>query len=367
MAYVEPPKVELLVDGTRYAGWTSIRVTRGIEHMSAAFTVEVSERWPGRSEPWVIKPGAACVLSLGGHVVITGHVDAYEPKFDGESHSVSITGRSKTADLVDSSVVVKGGQYKGYDLAQIARAVAAPFGISARVETDVGAAFPDVQVQQGETAFELIDRLCSMRGLLATDAPDGALVLTRAGETRAVGRLVQGGTTANIQSASAKLDHSKRMSRYILKGQQSATDNLFGDEAAGVTAEAVDPAVTRYRPLLIVAEAESDGATAAERARWEAVSRAGKAVQATVTVPGWFQDAERTRLWIVNEVVSVSAPWLGIDRELLVGEITYSLSETEGTTVEMTLSPPEAFTPSREKRREKRATGATRNPACGPT
>lgn len=333
---------ELLVDGRLYAGWTSVRVTRGVEKMAASFALEVTEAWPGQDQPWVIRPGSPCRLTLGGLPVIDGHVDEYAPSFSASDHRVTVVGRSRTADLVDASVLAPGGQFRGYDLARIARALAEPFGIPVRVETDVGAGFPDVQVQQGESCFDLIDRLAVLRGVLATDGPDGALVLVRAGGVRAAGRLVQGGAQGNILEASARLSHARRWSRYVVKGQRAGGDGLSGDAAAAVVAEAVDPAVRRYRPKVIVAEAQADAASAAARARWEALGNAGKGVSATVTVQGWMQAPDR--LWAANEMVSIDAPWLGLDRELLVAEVEYRLDEG-GTRTELTLAPPEAFTP----------------------
>lgn len=337
----QPPRVELLIGDAAYAGWTAVRITRGLERAVADFEIELTEKWPGRDRPWVIPPGAACQLLADGDPVITGWVDTYAPEYDAGEHKVKVKGRSKTCDLADCAAIAPGGQFTGVDLAQLARALAEPFGIEVRVACDVGAPLREVQIQQGETAWETIERAARLRSVLLTDAPDGALVLTRAGQARVSGALVRGKT---ILAAEGMLSHAQRYSDYVVKAQQSgAGDAVEGLAASEVEGRVRDPAVTRYRPRVVVAEGQADPATALERARWDMLRRAGKSVQATITVAGWRQPDGR--LWAINELVPVADPWLGIDRDLLIGEVRFSLAEKKGTLCELTLAPPEAYTP----------------------
>lgn len=338
MTEVEVPR--LVIGGDEYAGWTSLIVSRGIERAAASFRIELTERWPGRQEDWRILPGDACELYMGDDLVVTGHVEQFRPTFEAEDHFVRVGGRSKTGDLIDSSAVVRSGQFKGYDLQQIAEALAEPFGIEVEAEVDVGEPFDDVQVQQGESVFDLIERLCRMRALLATDTPDGALRLTQAGEGRAEGALIQGD---NILRAAGDLDWSRRHSHYIVKGQAAGNDQRAGEAAAQPVAEQRDPAIERHRPLIIVAESGIDDADAEKRARWEAKRRAGRAVRANIEVQGWRQ-TPGGRLWTPNEMVSVDAPWLGLSREMLVTEVVFQLSEI-GTVTTLQLGLPDAFKP----------------------
>jgi prophage tail gpP-like protein len=296
----------------------------------------------------VIRPGSSCRLLVGGDALIDGWMDTYAPSFDTEQHTVRVSGRSRTADLVDCSAIVPGGQFTGFDIAQIARALCKPFGVAVRVETSVGGAFADVQVQQGETVHELLDRLAAQRGLLLTDGPDGALVIARAGDRRASGALVAG---ENILSASATLSHAQRHSRYLVKAQAAGSDTWSGTAASEVQGEVADPAVTRYRPLLLVAEAQADGVSARDRACWECLSRAGRGTQASVTVQGWRQPDGR--LWTPGEQVPVKAPWLGLDRLLLIVEACWLL-DVGGTRCELMLMPPEAMTPEPGGKKQKK-------------
>jgi prophage tail gpP-like protein len=393
----------LLVSGEHYAGWQALRVTRGLERATADFDLTVSERWSLEEDIWQITPGEPCEIQLDGETVLTGYVDKYGPSYDAGSHSISLSGRSKTCDLVDCSVTVDGGQFKGMTVGQIARILAQPFGVEVVVSTQTPPE-PEVQVQQGETCFALIERLSRVHELLVTDDALGRLVLTRAGSGRATTDLIHG---KNILTASAELDHSQRFSDYIVKAQRPGNRTKDGGpidqdwggggdggwqpslvervrqlrgipnisaryrermriqaEAAAakspgktapktltqIVGRARDAGVTRYRPHVIVAEKQADDAAAAQRADWEMRRRVGQSLKATITVNGWRQ--EDGKLWATNDLVWVEAPWLALSHELIIGEVTHSFDDG-GEITELSLTLPDAFLPDPSKRKGK--------------
>jgi len=355
--------VALQIDGTTYTGWHAISVQRSMEQAAGQFSASVSERWGGHAEPWRIRPGSRCTVQLDGEVVLTGYVDSYAPSFDAGSHTVQISGRSATADLVDCAAIVAGGQFKQLTLLDIAQRLAAPFGLTIELGDVAGLLFgplADVQVQQGETCHAIIERLSRLQGVLVCDGPGGTLRLTRAGGRRAAGALVQG---ANILSASGTLDVSQRHSEYTVKGQRANTDDRedgAGESADGVRlvaapgggpagasiraciGAALDTAIGRYRPWLVTAETQADDAACGRRAEWEARRRAGMSIRASVTVAGWRQRGTQGPLWDVNLLVPVVAPWLGIDRELLVASVEFR-KDDGGATTALELTLPDAF------------------------
>lgn len=332
-------RIELQAGGMLYGGWEEVSITRSIEHLAGTFRLGISERWPGQQVLRAIKPGDGCTIAVDDEVVITGHVDEAVPQYDATSHNVEITGRDATGDLVDCSVVDGANQWRGRRLEHIVADLTKPFGIKVTVAADTGKAFGrELTINEGDTVFDTIDRLCRQRAVLATSDGRGGLVITRAGSGRAATRLVRG---ENILSARAQLSWLDRHSHYIVKGQQPGSDILPNNLVAHIRAEAKDPAVGRHRPLMIQGEQSIDQATADSRAKWEANVRAARARRATVTVQG-TREKPGGALWSPNRLVPVTDDWLAIDQDMLI-TTTVLMKDEQGTRTALSVVPPGAF------------------------
>jgi prophage tail gpP-like protein len=336
-------EVTLTVNGREYGGWKDIRVTRSLESLSGSFAMSVSEKWNGQRDPWPLLEGDQCVLKLGDEAIITGYVDSRSMRLSADDHSFSVSGRDRSADLVDCSAVLEAWEFNGVSVLQIAQRVAKPFGIQVSVQS--GVALPKTPrrlvINPGESAFDVIDRACRLAGLFAISDGTGNVVLTRAGAATAATPLMEG---QNILEASADFDDSGRYYRYLVIAQQQGDDETNGEDASEVQAEAFDPNVTRRsRVLMLRAEGSASLEQAQQRANWEATVRHARANVATVKVQGWEQ--ANGDLWPVNALVNIAASFLGVRKQMLISEATYVLSQGEGTTTELTLRPPNAFLP----------------------
>lgn len=338
------PDFRVVVNGQSYGGWKEASVVRTIEALAGSFEVLVSEKWPGQPTRREINPGDACEITLDETVVLSGYVDdvngQYGPGRDGGdgTHTVSIMGRDKTGDLVDCSHAGPPNEWTGQRIDQIARAICEPFGIPVTVEsgTDIGAALSKkFTIQQGETAYEAIERMARMRAVLAVSDGRGGLVLTRSGTAKAPTALVLG---ENILAGSGLSSIRERFSEYTVKGQLAGSDTLYGTQASGPAGLAQDPIIQRYRPIVIVAEDQADIGTCQKRARWEANVRAGRGRRVTYRVQGW---KHKGGLWKPNELVDVRDPLLGIATEMLIVSVRQTIQN--GSTTEIEAARPEAY------------------------
>lgn len=362
--------ITMMIDGRRYGGWTGARITRGLTRCATDFDIEVTERWAGQAEPWRIKPFARCEIYAGSDRLMTGYIDSYLPSGTATSHSVRISGRSNTSDLVDCMPDIQSGQFSGYTLAAIARAVAAPFEIEVVSATaNAERTIINANLEPTETAWVFLERLCRLVGVLATDDEFGRLVLTNVGDAKATGRLIYG---ENVNQYNGKLTSEKRWSHYILRGQVgidgggAAGGTKNWNAAGGIAAPAGGPSATvrtnlrvetrdievpRYRPHIAVAESQMSLEQMQHRVEWQKRFAFGQSVEGEVTVPGWRQPDGK--LWRVNQMVSVDHRMLGVDQDLLISSITWSLSD-KGHTTELTVNPIEAFEPNPNKSRLER-------------
>lgn len=343
----------LKVNGASLSGWQSIRVTRGIERCPSDFDIEMTERYPGDANAFVVQPGDACQVLLGYDLVITGYIDRLNPSIDRGAHTIRVVGRGKCADLVDCAAEWPGGQITGSSAFSIAKKLAEPYGVfsdgrpSNRIivstdVSDVGPIIPQFSLILGTTAFSLIERVCRYAALLAYEEADGNLFLTRAGSDVAASGLVQG---QNVQRASIEFSMDQRYSEVYAYIQSFDTFQDTGD-LGNLKYIRADPNVARHRRMVVIAESgDSDFHILEQRTAWEIARRFGRSNQLHVTVDSWRDGAGV--LWTPNTIVPVSIPALKLkaDAKWLLSEVTYSRNSSSGTTADLVLMPPEAFIP----------------------
>lgn len=339
MAEQERPDVRLVVGGQQYGGWKKITIRRGIEQIAGTFELEVTERWAGQDVARPILPGAECKVTIDGQAVITGYVDEAQLRYTSGEHTVSVSGRDRTGDLVDCSAPPT--QFVSRTLVEVATALAKPFGIPVKSEVAAGGTFRSLKGEDGQTVHELLEQAAKIRAVLLLSDGLGGLVITRAGTGRVNTALVLG---QNVKEASATFSHRDRYRDYTVKGQ-IAGGGLFGvqDPDASVRSQVIgrahDAQVTRHRPLTVLADDQVDGKGARDRAQWERNVRAGRAARATYLVNGWRHAGG---LWAPNRMVPVRDIYLGLNKDMLITGVAMMLDD-DGVRTELTLGFREAW------------------------
>lgn len=345
--------VSLIVNGRRYSGWESVRVTRSIETLAGSFALQVSDRWgDDDGDPLPIEPEDACRVEIGepgkaGTVVIDGYIDAPDINVNATSRALSFTGKDRAAALVECSLLVGGASvtgskwsYKNIDVAEFVRQIAAPHGIKVSVQPGLELKRdPLLVAHPGETGFEAIKRAAASTGVLVVSDGAGGILITRAGNA-AANQLTEG---FNILTASVRRDATDRYHKYLITTQIPGTDEASG-EATQVQAEAIDEDVRRTSRVLIIRPDKGySTADARRRADWEARTRAARAVTVSIGVQGWQQP--NGTLWPLNALVRVKAPrMLRIDGQMLISEVEYSMGPG-GQITQLKLVRPDAFEP----------------------
>lgn len=332
--------VVLVVGGQEWRGWETVRVSVGIERTPPSFDLEVTETFTDASTIAVV-PGDAVVVRFGTDAVITGYVDRYDASVSPTEHTVRISGRGRTQDLVDCAAILQGAQVGDCFSVQLVRTLCDLFGITVVSQAGVGKWVPMIGVNLGETAWEIIERVARWNGWLAYEDAHGDLVLAEGG----TGRHASGFTLpGNAQAAQVIYSMDQRFSEYhafllaVDKWGEIGRGNYFPVVA--------DNGVPRYRPMVVVSEQFDSGESIAqERALWEAKRRAGRSQAVTVLADWWRDNAEV--LWTPNMLADVFLPALKVTptEPWTIAAVDYSLEPGGGTTASVMLMPPEAFLP----------------------
>ncbi|MCZ6928674.1 phage tail protein [Serratia marcescens] len=346
-------ELTLNVDGKIWGGWTEMTINRSLDNIAGEFDLTITARWSAAA-PRSIKPGQACSVSIGNDRVMTGYIDDFIPSYDAENVALRVLGRDKTGDLVDSSVVDKSGQWRGQKLEQLAATICKPYGIEVINETDTGEAFGGITLEQGETGFELLNRLAKQRGVLITSDAWGRLVITRASTQRASVALVLG---ENILAARGRFSWRERASQYIVKGSAAAGGSTWDDQpvkvVGGRQVVVTDAEITRYRPKILVNEDNLTVGGASARGEWSKAAALGDANTTEITVAGWRENVESGALWQTNRLVPVKDAIQQLDVTWLIKTVSFMEGDNGRVTV-LSLVPPESMDMPAQKAKGKK-------------
>lgn len=334
--------LELEVEGNLFTAWSNVEVTRALDAISGSFSVSVN---PTPRVAWPIRPGNEVRVLVGDEVLLTGYVDAFEgssTKTGGRT--VTVSGRDRTADLVDCSAVNDPSQWLNRQLDQIVKDLAAPFGVGVLNRKGKQEPFELFKVNPGESPWTAIDRAARLRATLVYSDGNGDVILSSPGTDTADADLVEG-PEGNVLSSSVSLQNQQRFAEYRIVGQQRGNDQGWGASSAGVEGRATDPEILRFRPIVIVAEGQVDIAAARARAEWEAITRAARGANLEIVVQGWRETPDLNgRLWAVNRLVFVVLPSWQIKGTMLIRGVRFSRTRESGHLTTLSLVRKDAYT-----------------------
>lgn len=239
---LEQPSITLYLNGLIFTGWQSVSVTRSLESMSGRFELGIAVR--PEDDMSVLKVGAELILEINEQRVITGYLDDLTQHISGESKMVKISGRDRTADLVDCSVLHTSYHFKNQTLQDIAYTLCQPFNIDVVWEAtseDAMEKIPVWQVEPGETVFDTLTKAARHKGVLVTSDVNGNLVFTEP-TTEPIGEFILG---QNLLELELMDSWANRFSLYRVIGD-AEQGGAKGSVRKGKSGVAEDPDIYVY-------------------------------------------------------------------------------------------------------------------------
>jgi prophage tail gpP-like protein len=338
--------VTIIANNQSITGWQEISITRSIESFPSSFNLGFTEYYPNVKEI-IITPGTAASVKIGNDLILTGYIDQYNSNITAESHDVRINGRSKCEDLIDCSALFSESvQAAGQNITELATMLAKPFGITVKNFSDDGPGIPSITINLGETPYEIIEKIARWIGLLVYDDVNGNLVLSRVGLKTMAGGFSQG---TNIQSASGRFQVDQRFTDYYVVWQSVDTqaDINNNSNTHGHATDEYMKGLGRVRPHYIVSSLTDAtlgaGFDLGQRiADWENNRRIGRSQSITLVTDTWRDKSGA--LWEPNSLIYVDVPKIKIaDKTWVIATVTYKRNLDSGTTAELILMPPLAF------------------------
>lgn len=375
-------RVTVTLDGFGFSDFSSISISRDLTQIAGGFEAPVMDQrrivaalYDLGHRPFQtggpIMPSPVVGISLDGTLVFKGHLERVKGIEESGGIGCTLTGRDMTGDLVECSPLPTGpAEFRQIGLLDFVKQVCAPFGIPVRADVDLGDPFERIALHPHDKAMAAIDKAARQRSTLVVSDGVGGLLLTRGGSTRAPGAIRMG---ENAMRAEFDIDWTKRFSHYYVKGQTDQVRQRKGSKAAldssvvplsadgsgpaaprapaaaGATARnkqavlmtglAIDPEITRYRPLVVLTRTQSGMASVQEQAEWHLRTAKGRSTASSYTVLDWQVGGT---LWLPNQVAAVSDPYAGVDGDQLIAGVTWRYDETAETTT-MRLVDPTAY------------------------
>lgn len=340
--------ITIEVDGEEFTDFVSSGVDRSVDTLTGAFEFQATAK---NGELYPIRAGQSCKVFVSGEQQIDGFVESVDVSYSDSGHTISISGRDKSADLIDSTIGPNIDLKGPITLAGICKNVISRMGVDMDVidNTTGLSPFSDNEIASAEIdkkGFQFLESFSRQRQVFLTGDGSGNLVITRAGVNKAFTGLqnIVGGEKNNIKESSSLNNISSRFNLYDVSAQLnvSAFDtSVSSTDIANQNGSALDGDIRSSRKMFFQAEQSANGNTSKERATWEANIRRARSSSYSAVVAGFQQ--ENGALWSLNELVDVNDDFADIRADMLVWSLKFRFSIGSGSTTSIDLVPPDAL------------------------
>jgi prophage tail gpP-like protein len=326
--------VTVVADGQTWTAWERVTVRASFQSAARSFTIKAAAEPGGAATAWTFKAGTRIQILFSGSLACDGYVDRYQPKI-GEHNlaEVTISGRSRSQDFIDSSAVHDTGQFTNKTPQEIG-AELDKFGVGISTDEQLDKV-PVYRITPGETAFRCIEKLCREQGVFPVGQADGSIKITKGGKTTHAGSIVEG---VNMKIGEADHNWAGRHSDVTVRGQRPIG---HGSDNLQVEGTAQDGDLDRYRPVIVVHDGDTDNSRAKKRAQTRRDREAGNSLKASVTVQGCHDDGGT--LWEPGGLIFLDSVFLDVSQDMAIESMEISQDRKSGSLSVLSLVDPRAL------------------------
>ncbi|MCM8595128.1 phage baseplate assembly protein [Accumulibacter sp.] len=335
-------RVRLLIGGQVHEDWESYELDSDL--LVPADGWQLSVGLPlGGPVPAELSAGATIELAIGDDTVLSGRIDEVSLRVARGEHALTLSGRDGAAVLVDCSAPVFVAKLA--TLEQIVAKVVRPLGLTKiRIDADATRTREKVNVEPGDSAWDVLARVSEANGLWPWFEPDGTLVIGGPDYSKPpVAELILrfDGAENNVLSVEETRSIAERYSVVTVLGQAHGTITESGKNAEKASWTDEEMAAIQYRPKIVTDHECETQALARDRAR-KLLSDSrlkGRTIRARVlghriVAPGKPGDG---LLWTPGQRLTLLSEPHGIDATFFLIGRRFSLGMHYGGVTELTL------------------------------
>ena len=371
------------IEGRAYTGWESVEINDDLEQLGNDFTLTTNIPADGT---YIIKEGQAVVISIDGEKKLTGYVDKISISESANSSQMTVTGRDKTCDFVDSKlsnktftppigfvqILKKLLTLVGYEVVS-SNSLSKPLGSNKISVINNYGTIEDFSTNEGigfnssESAYDLIRRLADKRGIIVGTNGNGDITIDDIGALTATTTLQRIDNDAfritnNIISAEYNNSLAERFYEYKIASKgtggtnaslpaadknktdaQKAIIDPINNNTVNYSATVYDPDIRTTRKFYAVVP-NLNKAQCEDRAKWELNIRKAKGFTYNCKVAGFRQELVTpfnilglNPLWEANTMVYLEDERYNLDGQYLIRAVKYKQNNSEGAVCELTL------------------------------
>lgn len=354
--------LEIRHNGVKYLPWESATFNRSLDSNCGQFSIVGSNPF---DEAYPLRIADRVQIVINNISVIDGYIDKITASGDMDGHRLTIAGRDKVSDLIDSSMPDSVKSIKGpISLKAMAEKIIAALGASIKVIDDTGGIEPfaagDLQAaESGQRCMDFLVNFARKRQVYLITNGSGDLVIFKPRGQKVKTQLLhrRNSPSNNVKTAALDVDVSGRFATYVVRSQNNtASDPLAGytKKNVSVTGSVTDSEIrsSRYRELQGEEAMNADECT--RRADEESNLRRAKGLQYTAVLQGGSQDDGSP--WDIGFLVDAFDDYNGVRGELLMFAVATSIDMNNGSETTIGCSPADAYRavakPSRKTRRK---------------
>ncbi len=337
------------VNRQKLKGFQTVQVTKTLESFVDIFAITVSTQEKIinklRVPQNLIKAGDEIRIFIDDNLIFTGFADQVSIAYNTDTHETNINGRSRTSDLIDSSMIQKS--YSQKDFKRLVENVLTDNGytdISVLNNTTIDEIENSTLFKKqtntktsSQTIFDFLDSYAQKVQVLLRTNEEGNIVLTREESGNTIGNLIstKNNPNNNIKSATIIIDNINRFRFNQVQGQ--GDNSSYFTSTVNQTGEFEDTLIRSPRRKISSAKSASVSDELGDLAKWETNLRRAKSLNYSCIVQGYYNDKKSTSLWQPNTLVKILDDKCLLDGQFLIKGVTYNKAINGGSTTTLNI------------------------------
>lgn len=366
--------IVLEINGVPFDNFVSFKIGRSLDTISGTFSIVATV---DKMSQWPVDVGSNARILVNNKPFITGFIDEIAVQHDINSHTIRLSGNSKTIDIVETSM----GEQSAFTGDTTLQKLIENALINSNINI-LGNATTNIKVinkvanlrplsetefsegSTGESVFNFIERYTQKLQVLWTDDVDGNIVIFKGQGSKINVNLIKekDNLKNNILSSSVTYTNTSRFNKYIIRSQAnlSAFDINAGESAEDINnkvGEATDNQIRSSRTLIRQSDTPLLDEDLTKLANWEANIRRIRGNTYFCDVQG-FLPPGLLEQWEPGQLITVTDEYSRIkpSTALLVNSVGFSLSVKGGSRTSLGLVDKDAYTEQANKPRGEQAT-----------